>query len=582
MIHKQINRIGGNNTGTVVSRVDNEENHLLVTYTDGKTEDVGVLGCCAGHYKIFFNAENYRDENGYLSEYFKICKWQLETFDMEGWDTQYQHFEMYQNLPMFDLQVTASSLHEYNPIGIASAKYELKFPNIAPRDYDIDGSNAIPFNDFLSNGITAGDIIVWSVENKKDGIGMDLFLCYSKESNEIFLVAKMCNIMPGQPARNPKQTVSKAIYEFEFTFCNIKPEEEIQAIELPEYAYMARDTSQKFAKITNYIRILEESIPQSITVDVTEMFTLSQKVKYFFAKMYLTKDPNRPYTIRILAYDTSGATNNLIITAAKGWGAIESKPKFMLNEDNNGSPVYWKIDIVKETAFQQCTMTVPNGCYDVDFEYFVGEGRTSSYYIDSNQAMHQFDIENTPIANFCNTSSNVTINGVAIPQNNVSRLVFGSGYATVTDIPANFLNGFKSLNYIDLEGLSNVTTIGGNAFKNTTNLITIDFTPFSSVTTIGGSFMIYSGVRELDIRPLKPTNKPTDFISYCRYLTKITIDTDGTEISNIGTSFYSTGAYAETTEPKIIYAPTVEIGNAFKNRFSGTLVLDKFSVELIA
>ena len=198
----------------------------------GDTGEKGDRG--DGHYKIFFPTKEYQDGNGILPQYHKICKWKLKKRQGSYYKSVYQ---IYTELPQFDLQVTSSSISYYTSIGIASAKYELKF-NVSPWDYDIQGrpyfgqTKTIPtFDEFLTENIPLGKKANWSVAGRIEDIGMDLFLAHVPSEDEVWLVAKTSQYGVGAGLNPDTDT---PVYEFEFTFCNMKPVENIQAISFSE------------------------------------------------------------------------------------------------------------------------------------------------------------------------------------------------------------------------------------------------------------------------------------------------------------------------------------------------------------
>jgi len=219
---------GSTNIGTVVKTVKNESNDLIVTYTNGDTENIGTLCDCSGHFKIFWDSRQSQDAQGVLPKFFKICKWKLDRvlLPYEGF------FTVYQNLPQFDLQVTASSLSDYSPIGIASAKYELKFISILPHEYNLQGNTAgVPsFADLLNSEIPQSEKIRWVVGARADNIGIDLFLFYSQADDELWLVAETVQNRT-EPLPFGVLDPETPIYEFEFSFSNMKPVEDIVPVE---------------------------------------------------------------------------------------------------------------------------------------------------------------------------------------------------------------------------------------------------------------------------------------------------------------------------------------------------------------
>ena len=216
--------------------VINPIRNVVPVYTDSTLSGNGLPNnplsvAMDNHFKIYWDTKEYQDSEGYLPQYHKICKWKLENVENAYFN---QFFHSYKNLPQFNLQVTASSLSTYSPIGIAAANYELKFTDVRTLDYDVLGLTK-SFADFLNSEIPKAEKVRWMVGHRSDGIGIDVYLVYFKQNDEIWLVAETVQ-KRSEPLPYGFPDPDTPIYEFEFTFCNIQPIEEKVAIE-PIYGF---------------------------------------------------------------------------------------------------------------------------------------------------------------------------------------------------------------------------------------------------------------------------------------------------------------------------------------------------------
>lgn len=172
----------------------------------------------------------------------------------------------------------------------------------------------------------------------------------------------------------------------------------------------------------------------------------------------------------------------------------------------------------------------------------VYQGGKPSYVILTDNTKIDFDLSNTPIANFCSYSGNMIINGTSVPRDRIKEIVFGDSYSTVTSIPGYFLFTFISLIFVDLSVFANVASIGYSAFSRCYSLPSIDLSSFTNITSINHSLcMEANSLASINVGGISES--------------KITDES--------GQSFQA------VVPAGVMYADTLSIGNGYKQRFWG-------------
>ena len=171
--------------------------------------------------------------------------------------------------------------------------------------------------------------------------------------------------------------------------------------------------------------------------------------------------------IRIHGVDTSGGKSDLVITPAFGFGSYYDKFVAMRTTLDGKDFTDNAIAITAETPTKQCTITVPAACDRFDITYFAYPKNTpkASYWIDIDNVVRPFEIDNTPIDNFKDSFpyEYIHINGENFYKNNIKVIVFGDSYSGVTEFSHHFLE-FHSLTTINLSVFKNVILITGSKF----------------------------------------------------------------------------------------------------------------------
>lgn len=106
-----------------------------------------------------------------------------------------------------------------------------------------------------------------------------------------------------------------------------------------------------------------------------------------------------------------------------------------------------------------------------------------SYWISTSGVKSYFDLENTPINNFCAVSSTLTINGVTVTKSTVKELNFGDSYNNITRVSSLFLYQFTYLEKINFRGLLGLSTIRDVFLNENYVLTTLDLSPLVSITS---------------------------------------------------------------------------------------------------
>ncbi len=194
------------------------------------------------------------------------------------------------------------------------------------------------------------------------------------------------------------------------------------------------------------------TFPEPLIYNINEMFDFPS-TSDFVAELHKSGVAGVRDLVVIRADDTSGITNDLVITPSFGFGSYYNKNvvHWGAAKDNEENYIATSsvIEITDEHEDEQCTIKIPAKCNSVDLSYFVGTRPAVkvSYWIDTNGTYHPFSLADTPIENFYNyqsaPSTSIIINGVSVLKNTIREIVFGDDYAGITSISHNFIaNGF--------------------------------------------------------------------------------------------------------------------------------------------
>lgn len=164
-----------------------------------------------------------------------------------------------------------------------------------------------------------------------------------------------------------------------------------------------------------------------------------------------------------------------------------------------------------------------------------------SYWISTTGVKSYFDLENTPMANFTSTGSTVTINSVSVTKTDISKLVFGDSYNSITGISNYFLYNYNYLTYVGLSGLKNLVTAGSVFLSGNYYMTSLDLSTMPGITQFG--------------------NQP---FSSLYSLSSIKI---GSKDYSLVTAPNNGFQYAQNSSSCTIYAGTVALANAFKAKF---------------
>jgi len=160
-----------------------------------------------------------------------------------------------------------------------------------------------------------------------------------------------------------------------------------------------------------------------------------------------------------------------------------------------------------------------------------------------------FDSSNTPIGNFCNSKTNVVINGVTYDKASVTSLTFGNEYSAVTKIGDNFVAYFKLLTSIDFSGLINVSSIADGWLRGSTYLQTVDFSGLSNLVEVADSWLRdCAAIETIDFSALSNLIEVGSYwLSNCAHLN--TINFSGlSNLATVGSSWLRQNLYLSSVD----------------------------------
>lgn len=243
-----------------------------------------------------------------------------------------------------------------------------------------------------------------------------------------------------------------------------------------------------------------------VETDVTEMFKTNVPVEDFAVR--LVQYPGKKPFIRMLAQDTSGVANTLIVTPDIGFGSAYDKTGnnavIQHGIDDNGSVAHYAVNITQERQTVNTTMSFDPHIHDIDLSYWVGSLQ-GSYWVDTNLIAHPFSVEDTPLINFNRSApdlDNITINGQLVNISNIQRIYFGMSYASEDNskIKINWLNDYPNITYLNLGGLKSISTTPSGFVQYALKLQVLVLDGMDSIKTISGSFISQAPVlRRIEI-----------------------------------------------------------------------------------
>ncbi len=266
-----------------------------------------------------------------------------------------------------------------------------------------------------------------------------------------------------------------------------------------------------------------EDIPTpapSARFNVTNMFTFNPAVPD--AKVWMRDDGQQKPEIEIIANHSGDDVNDLIITAASGFGSwydmTGRKALQVLGRDiDTGASGIYDVSITGETDISQTIITVPKEVDNFHGIYFLGKTQAprASYWTESRTGVtYPFELDNTPISDLCPDmpgaphQSAIRINGQWINNHNayppltILDLVFGSSYNTITEIPGTatgrgFLTSMGDYGgVLDISGLKNVSTYGDFSFFSINfRILQIRDIDANTITTVGESVFATRSIR---------------------------------------------------------------------------------------
>lgn len=342
-------------------------------------------------------------------------------------------------------------------------------------------------------------------------------------------------------------------------------------------------------------------IPELNVIDVSHMFNISTEAN---VSALMFKRENGQHLIWLHGFDDSGSDNDLEIIPILGFGPQYSSYQAARQTIDGIAFEDFAIAIDKELDLDSGKITIPMGLKSFDIRYYLHDGSNTmpSYYI-ADGIMYPFELDNTPILNFCTNSNSIIINGNSVVKNTIKEIVFGSsfltnnvigqfflssctslvsvdlrGFSNVVHISAYFLYNCTSLISIDLNSLSNTQFIGGSFLRSCISLMSIESNPLSNVTSIGGGFLMgCTSLSSINLNQLSNVTSIADnFLCNCTSLTSIQIGDVDWSMKNVNT--ISLMANVPNVATSVIDADTQELANIFKAKMGGAL--DNWTVVL--
>lgn len=340
---------------------------------------------------------------------------------------------------------------------------------------------------------------------------------------------------------------------------------------------IANPVNNDHAANKSYVDEQINNIPpsESLVVDVSNMFDIDTDadVSAFLFKRENSVDKG---LIKLHGFDNSGLDDDLTITPVLGFGPQYSSYQAIRQTLDGATFTDYAVNITKEYVDEVGSIFIPNGVQTFDVNYYLHDGTNTqaSYFITTDNIMHPFELDNTPLSNFSNSNSptsNLTINGERFLKNTIKEINFGKSYASTTAIPHQFLSNLINLTKVNLKVFTNVTSVGNNFLYNVSSLEKIDLSSLSNITTISSAFLQYcTSLISIDLSPFE--NLITvggSVLMTATSLTSIQIGgVDWTDKTINGQLFLQSGTNVSTN---IIYADTQDLGDKFKDKIGSNI-----------
>ncbi len=319
-----------------------------------------------------------------------------------------------------------------------------------------------------------------------------------------------------------------------------------------------------------------------LTVRITNMLNI-QSPAMFIAELHRPAEGEGTDSEIVLhGDDTTGVEgNDLTITIPFGYGAARFKTFPGVtdidtgNVDSEGKPIfdrqYWTAWITAESSSAQSQLFIPKEAQQFDGFWMVGSAQTAlSYWSDLDGTQTPYDFANTPMDSFRPQWSQdpvgmaVQIEGKTVLANDISELVFGEDYDSVTSIDDAVFQNFDNIRKLQLP--RNIASIGEQNVYNLSNLTDFDLPP--KLESIGVSAIYLIPITKLTI-PQTLTSIGDTSLQHLEYLEDIQIGSFDISKCTIGyRAFRYVGAAIST--PKVIRADSLALGEAFKAAFGTT------------
>ncbi|MDR2002403.1 MAG: leucine-rich repeat domain-containing protein [Prevotella sp.] len=334
-------------------------------------------------------------------------------------------------------------------------------------------------------------------------------------------------------------------------------------------------TKQKYLDMMNAVYNkavgqIPPPIEQNI-IDVSAMFDIPTGADV--SAFLFRAEGNNKNLIKLHGYDNSGQTGGLVITPQVGFGPHYNAWLAQRTTADGTTFNDYGIKLNMDNGDTPGSIEVPQDCDTFDVSYYASDNY-SSYYVDTDNVMHPFELDNTPIANFCasgGTSSSITINGNAVVKNTIKEIVFGNSYKDVSGISANFLRDCSSLASADLSVFVNVSGALNLFLTGCSSLASINLSAFFNVTQIGSNFLqTCSSITSLDLSAFdNVTHVGGYFLNQCINLTSINIGDVDWSSKSVGTN--SPMASVPNVPISTLHAASQQLADKFKAKMNGNI-----------
>lgn len=341
-------------------------------------------------------------------------------------------------------------------------------------------------------------------------------------------------------------------------------------------------TKDEVDTIVNNLK--NELSSSNLRKNVTELFTITPSIDDL--QVWLDDDNSGNPQIIIRGECEATNTSDLIITAQQGMGSklnfIGDSSKVVSGWDSiTQTAAFYPVTISEESSTNPTNITIPQEVRSFEVFYFVKPAGSAdplpSYWVDTNNLAHQFSLFDTPISNFCKSSSiqttTITINNQSVQKGQILEIHFGDDYNSISSIPGSyFCNEFDNSKVLDIRGLSGLIDISnsGYTFDRSDNQTSI-LMNLPNLTKTGYEWMCYlNQLTYIDLSSMKNLiTVNTGFYYACPKLKTVYIGTNTfANLTNPTAAYLFGGSGLTNTADVTLIADDEASADAFKTKMS--------------